>query len=190
MSDAPETWALAGRTGLPPEMAGLCQPAPRACSGDAGLSEIARFWLQMHDGFRRETALMTAAAADLRAGRADARGFHDRSLPILAGFLQHLDGHHRIESGHYFPQFRRLDARLEAALDLLDRDHDAIHAHLQALADAGNALHHAIRSGAPATDAARRLADALTAAETPLNRHLDDEEDLVVPILQRAGVTA
>lgn len=169
-------------------MAALCQARPRACATDAGLSEIARFWLQMHDGFRRETAMMAAAAADLRAGRADARGFHDRSLPVLAGFLQHLDGHHRIESGHYFPQFRRLDGRLDAALDLLDRDHDAIHAHLQALADAGNALHRAVRSGAAATHPALRLADVLTAAETPLNRHLDDEEDLVVPILQRAGV--
>lgn len=170
-------------------MAVLCQAAPRACAGDAGLSEIARFWLQMHDGFRRQTALMAAAVVDLRQGRADAHAFHDRSLPVLADFLQHLDGHHRIESGHYFPQFRCLDARLEGALDLLDRDHDAIHAHLQALADAGNALHHAIRSGASGMELAQRLADALNAAETPLNRHLDDEEDLVVPILQRAGVT-
>lgn len=171
-------------------MAALCQRQPRARATDAQLSDIARFWLQMHDGFRRETALMTAAAADLRAGRTDARGFHDRAVPVLAGFLQHLDGHHRIESGHYFPQFRRLDARLQPALDLLDRDHDAIHAHLETLAATGNALHQAIRSGvAPAdVDAAARLADALQAAEAPLNRHLDDEEDIVVPVLQKAGV--
>ncbi len=170
-------------------MAALRQNEPRARATDAGLTDLTRFWLQMHDGFRRETEAMIAAAADLRAGRTDARAFHDRALPMLAGFLQHLDGHHRIESGHYVPQFRRLDGRLEAALDLLDRDHDAIHAHLQALADAGNALHRAIRTGAPdASDTALRLADALEAAQTPLNRHLDDEEDIVAPILQRAGV--
>lgn len=184
-----DPYALDGRTALPPQMAALGQGAPRARSTDADLSELARFWLRMHDGFRAETRVMMAAVGDLRAGGTQARAFHDRVLPVLAGFLQHLDGHHRIESGHYFPQFRRLDGRLEAALDLLDRDHDAVHAHLQALAETGGALHHAVRAGAPdAQDAALRLADALGAAETPLARHLDDEEDLIMPILQRAGV--
>jgi hypothetical protein len=183
-----DPWTLSARQGLPPEMAALCQSLPRARATDTQLSDLARFWLQMHDGFRRETAMMTAGASDLRAGRADARGFHDRALPVLSGFLQHLDGHHRIETGHYFPQFRRLDTRLQPALDLLDRDHDAIHAHLEALAATGNALHQAVRSGSPAADAALRLADTLDAAQSPLNRHLDDEEDIVVPVLQRAGI--
>lgn len=169
-------------------MAALCQGAPRARATDEGLTDLTRFWLQMHDGFRRETAIMIAATANLREGRADARAFHDGVLPVLAGFLQHLDGHHRIESGHYFPQFRRLDGRVQPALDLLDRDHDVIHTHLQALADAGNALHRAIR--ADAADAAMRLADALETARAPLNRHLDDEEDIVAPILQRAGIAS
>lgn len=180
---------LAVRTGLPDEMAALRQALPRACAGDAGLSDVARFWLQMHDGFRRQTDVMTAAADRLAAGAADARAFHDRALPVLAGFLQHLDGHHQVESGHYFPRFRQLDGRLDAALDLLDRDHEAIHRHLQALADAGNALHRAVRAAAPeAGDAALRLGDALRAAQRPLNRHLEDEEDIVMPILRRAGL--
>lgn len=170
-------------------MAALSQGSPRACATDAGLPEILRFWLNNHDGFRRETGVMTAAVSQLREGRTDARGFHDRVLPVLAGFLQHLDTHHRVESGHYFPQFRRLDGRLQAALDMLDRDHDAIHAHLEAMAAGGNALHRAVRAGAPdAGEAALRLADALDAARDPLVRHLHDEEDIVVPVFQRAGM--
>lgn len=170
-------------------MAGLLQAAPRARATDAQLSELARFWLQMHDGFRQQADRMVAAADALRAGSIDAAAFHDGTLPVLAGFLQHLDGHHRIESGHYFPQFRRLDTRLDAALDLLDRDHDAIHAHLEALATSGNALHRAARAGQAASDEALRLADTLHRAQGPLTRHLDDEEDIVVPILQRAGLS-
>jgi len=180
---------LAGRTGLPSELAALAQPLPRACSTDALLSDLARFWLQMHDGFRRETEVMLSSVADLRDGLLEARGFHDRVLPVLAGFLQHLDGHHRIESGHYFPQFRRLDDRLPAALDMLDRDHDAVHAHLEALAATGNALHQAVRAGAlDDRDRAFRLADTLDAARAPLLRHLEDEEDIVIPVMQRAGL--
>lgn len=184
-----EPFPLAGRTGLPVELADLAQPMPRACSTDAQLSDLARLWLQMHDGFRRETEVMLAGVADLRGGGLDTRGFHDRVLPVLAGFLQHLDGHHRIESGHYFPQFRRVDDRLMAAIDMLDKDHDAIHAHLEALAATGNALHQAVRGGAPdASDRALRLADALEAARAPLLRHLEDEEDIVIPVMRKAGL--
>lgn len=184
-----DPFPLAGRTALPAEMADLAQPQPRACSTDAELSELARFWLQMHDGFRHETEVMLAGVADLRGGAADARAFHDRVLPVLARFLQHLDGHHRVESGHYFPQFRRVDNRLQAAIDMLDKDHDAIHAHLEALATAGNALHQAVRAGAPdAPDRALPLADTLDAARTPLLRHLEDEEDIVIPVMRKAGL--
>lgn len=170
-------------------MAGLAQPAPRATSSDATLSDIARFWLQMHDGFRRETDHMAQASELVLGSSLEARAYHDRVLPVLAGFLQHLNGHHHVETGHYFPQFRRLDPARIAALDLLDRDHDAVHAHLEALAATGNALHRAVRGGAGSSrDDALALADAVLAARAPLTRHLDDEEDIVIPVLTRADI--
>ncbi len=48
--------------------------------------------------------------------------------------------------------------------------------------NAGRAFHMA---GAP--DAAHRLADALDAALPALARHLDDEEDIVIPLLALKG---
>lgn len=155
----------------------------------AGLPQTAAFWLQMHAGFRSAQARMAGLVAGWRAGETDARGLHGRLIPELQGFLQHLDGHHRIESGHYFPQFRTLEPRIGGGLDLLDRDHDAIHAHLEALYRAGLALHQAVAgSSAGQADAAARLAEALDRAAGPLARHLDDEEDVVIPLMALRGL--
>lgn len=179
--------ALAARAGLPHEMLYLRQALPRE-RWSQGLPGTADFWLQMHGGFRAQQQAMAGAAARWRTGALDLRGVHDALLPTLQAFLQHLDGHHRIESGHYFPAFRRLEPRIAAGLDLLDRDHDAIHAHLEALFQAGLGLHQAVRAGAAeAADRAHRLADALDGAGPALARHLDDEEDIVIPLMALKG---
>lgn len=187
MSEAADPLALAARAGLPDEMLYLREALPRE-RWTSGLPQTAAFWLQMHAGFRAHQQAMAGAAARWRAGELDPRGAHDALLPTLQGFLQHLDGHHRIESGHYFPAFRRLEPRIAAGLDLLDRDHDAIHAHLEALFQTGLALNRAVAAGAAdGADCAHRLADVLDRAGPCLTRHLDDEEDIVIPLMALKG---
>jgi len=181
-------WPLANRASLPAEFVWLRDSFPRDRWNAAALPQTAAFWLQMHDGFRQASAHMDQVAAAYRADTIDLRAFHDGLLPTLANFLQHLDGHHNIETAQYFPHFRRLEPRIAVGIDLLDRDHDAVHAHLKALAAHGNALHQAIRSAAPdAADHAARMTDALDAAAPPLLRHLDDEEDIVIPLMALKG---
>lgn len=153
----------------------------------ASLHETAAFWLQMHDGFRRQQAEMAAAVADWRM-QGDTRAFHARLIPVLQSYLQHLDGHHRIESRHYFPQFRRVEPRIQGGLDLLDRDHDAVHHDLEAMLNAGRAFHGEMRAGTPdPSTSANRLADAVVSAAAPMLRHLEDEEDIVIPLIQKHG---
>ena len=189
MSDPrPGDWPLAGRTGLPRDFVWLREAFPRSRWAETAIPQTARHWLQMHDGFRQAGTHINEVVAAHRDGTFDLRAFHDRLLPTLSNFLQHLDGHHKIETGHYFPQFRRIEPRISAGIDLLDRDHDAVHAHLETLADHGNALHRAVRaSDATAPDHAARLADALDAATAPLLRHLDDEEDIIIPLIVLRG---
>lgn len=179
---------LAARTGLPGDWLYLREQFPRDRWTAASLPPIAGHWLQMHDGFRRQADQMTALTTAFRADPTDPNGLHRALIPLLQAFLQHLDGHHRVESGHYFPAFRTLEPRIAEGIDLLDRDHDAVHAHLEAMLNAGRAFHMAVSAGAPdAADAARRLADALDAALPALARHLDDEEDIVIPLLALKG---
>ena len=178
--------ALAVRAGLPDAFCWLREELPR--DRWTGLHEIAGFWLQMHAGFRNHQAHMDDLVGRWRAD-GDLAGLHRQLTPAVQSFLQHLDGHHRVESGHYFPMMRTVEPMIGAGLDLLDRDHDAIHQHLEDLFQAGLAFHRAVSAGAPhATDAANRLADALAAAGPPLTRHLDDEEDIVIPLIQLRGL--
>lgn len=155
------------------------------------LPETAAFWLQMHAGFRAQQVQMAEAATHWRSGGLDPRGLHAALLPTLQAFLQHLDGHHRVESGHYFPQFRLIEPRIQTGLDLLDRDHDAIHAHLDALYHSAVAFHQAVAAQSPDTsDQGHRLADLLDRAAPSLIRHLDDEEDIVIPLMVLKGGAA
>lgn len=152
-----------------------------------GLHPTARRWLHMHGGFRIHQAQM-AAMVDTWRGDHDLRSLHRALIPALQQFLQHLDGHHRVESGHYFPALQRLEPRIAAGIDLLDRDHDAIHAHIEAMVDTGRALHQAVVGGAAdARDRVERLADVLSLAGPQLVRHLDDEEDIVIPLIALRG---
>lgn len=139
----------------------------------------------MHAGFRHQQAQMQVQASRWRAD-GDRVALHRTLIPTLQGFLQHLDGHHRVESGHYFPVMRRVEPRIIAGIDLLDADHDAIHGHLDALFQSGLAFHQAMAGRSPDTaDTAARLADTLDRIAPSLSRHLDDEEDIVIPLITR-----
>lgn len=186
MSEAPGP-SLADRTGLPSDLLYLRDAFPRE-RWTAALHPTAAHWLQMHAGFRDHQAHMAALTGQWRAQAVDVTALHRTLIPALQAFLQHLDGHHRIETGHYFPAMRRLEPRIVPGLDLLDRDHDAIHTHLEALFQAGTGFHQAVSGGtADATDHAGRLADVLDRIAPPLLRHLDDEEDIVIPLIALHG---
>lgn len=100
MSDeAGDALSLALRTGLPLEFRYLLTELPR--DRWTTLDETAAFWLQMHSGFRRHQAHMDDLIGQWRAN-GDLTALHRSLIPALQSFLQHLDGHHRIESGQHF----------------------------------------------------------------------------------------
>ena len=188
MSDAADPLALASRVGLPPEFLYLRDTFPRERWTTGGLHPTARRWLHMHGGFRAHQAEMGAMIEAWRAGTIDVPTLHRALIPALQQFLQHLDGHHRIESGHYFPALQQLEPRIAAGIDLLDRDHDAIHVHIEAMVETGRALHQTVAGGADdATDRASRLAEVLDRVAPELTRHLDDEEEIVIPLIALRG---
>jgi iron-sulfur cluster repair protein YtfE (RIC family) len=173
------------RTALPDAYAWLERDYPRSDWPVLQLHAAARFWLERHDWFRGAHARLIQTEAQLRDD--DPRRYARAVLPVLGGFLQHLDGHHRIESEHYFPAMSVQEPRMAAGFALLDRDHDAIHRLLEELAGAAVALNRALGSGADGAAPADRLAAVIATAAAPLRRHLHDEEDIVVPMLTRYG---
>jgi iron-sulfur cluster repair protein YtfE (RIC family) len=191
-SAASETLDLARRRGWPQDLRVLLARFPREqWEAHANLGEMARFWLSRHAMFRELSLMIREIETQFREGRLPAAEFPRLLVPRLQFLLQQLGVHHQIEDFHYFPIFRAADARLARGFDVLEGDHHAIHADMARVADAANALLRALSGEA---DALRHCGDDYAGVSTALldglTRHLDDEEDLIVPLILDRGEEA
>lgn len=149
---------------------------------------LAAFWQQVHRGIRSEGGQLRTLLDGFRDGRHDPALFEAAFSAQMRRYLGHLDFHHRIEDDVYFPRFRTLDDRLVAGFDLLETDHRIIHERLDQVARSGGDLLGAVRTR---PGDVRRELDAHAASAEDLigllDRHLDDEEDLVIPAILKHG---
>lgn len=184
------------RPGLPPDLRVLLDRYPREVWPEhANLGETARMWLGRHDMFRDFGGVLSQALADHREGRIEIAAFRHWFAPRLRFFLQNLEGHHQVEDHQYFPRFLSADRRLARGFDLLESDHEVIHADLVATAETATLLLSAASaSQGKAQDGLRRAADAYAEASERLlrrlMRHLEDEEDLIIPLILDRGEPA
>lgn len=181
-------FALEGRDGLPDSLTVLLRDYPReAWERDPNFAGLVQFWLERHLMFRKLLDMIgsdTRAAVDRTANPDEYRARLARFGNLLLGQLHE---HHHIEDAHYFPKLQTMDARLEHGFDLLDSDHHALDRLMKEFAEGANA------ALAPGLDAAK-LREAAGAFEPRaerfaglIRRHLDDEEDLIVPIILKYG---
>lgn len=184
--------ALATRAGLPDDLKLLLARYPREVwTGHANLGEMATFWLSRHTMFRELGATLDEAVTRFRGGGIDASRFAQFFVPRLQFFLQQLHAHHHVEDAHYFPIFRRADARLSRGFDMLDNDHDALAACIEKSVMAANNLLRALgRPPGAVSPAAEAYAQSGSVLLRGLIRHLDDEEDLIVPLILDRGELA
>ncbi len=179
MEDALET-----RDALPEPLRVLLQDYPReAWEADANFSHLIRFWLDRHVMFRRIMATMRSETEQVLDRSMEPRTYAAHLSRYGSTFLNDLHGHHQIEDVHYFPHLKLLDARISRGFDILDRDHHAIDGHLHAFAEQANAVLHAIEARENAESAQGTLKAGLKRLDGFLDRHLSDEEELVVPVL-------
>lgn len=189
---ASDPTALFTRRGWPDELAILLAAHPRPTwRGHQNLGALSRFWLQRHQMFRELGRALSAAATDLAENRTDPAGFAQAFLPRAKVFLGELHAHHTIEDVHYFPVFRAADTRLARGFDVLEGDHETLDALIHRFAQDANALSR-LRPGEGAREAQTLAATAAQMLEGTL-RHLDDEEDLIIPLIleqteERLGV--
>jgi hemerythrin-like domain-containing protein len=187
-----ETLALAHRSGWPEDLRVLLARYPREqWDTHANLGGMARFWLSRHAMFRELSSAIENITASFRSGRLAPAEFARSFVPRLQFMLDQLNVHHQIEDLHYFPIFQAADARLARGFDVLEGDHHHIHADMARTAETANALLQALRSPA---DTLRRCSDDYADASgvllKGLLRHLDDEEDLIVPLILDRGEQA
>ena len=170
---------------MPKEMRFLLDQYPRdGWDAHPGFKEKTRHWLGAHQMFRRvaerirldaEKLLNKDMALDDYAGRLSYYG---------GNLVGNLHGHHGWEDHSYFPELAKADPRFEAGLELLEQDH----ADLDKVLD--DFTRHANRviklselDEAQARDEAGCVHKTAQTIEAFLKRHLNDEENLAVPII-------
>ena len=182
----PAELALETRAGLPQAMRVLVAELPRTqWDGHENLGELVKFWLERHVMFRR---LMDALDQDIRGfrdGQMDFTTYAPRLGRLGSMLLDQLQGHHQIEDHHYFPALIALDVKIEGAFELLENDHTAMDGLLHGFGRAANA----VITGGAAGDFAGALHDNLTNFNALLDRHLNDEEEIIVPLILKTGFT-
>lgn len=189
MADQADIHHLATRAGLPEDLRWLADRYPREdWQAHDNVHGMASMWLQRHAMFRELGGMLTDGIGNYREGRLDARGFADWFAPRLNYFLGNLDGHHNVEDHHYFPVFAKAEQRLKRGFEILDADHHLIHEALERNAETANAF---LRALAESQDKQRFAADAYADENARLvamlARHLDDEEDLIIPLILDRG---
>jgi iron-sulfur cluster repair protein YtfE (RIC family) len=181
-----EPISIETRKGLPAHLRVLADRYPRAeWRGHMNFNDLTSFWLERHLMFRQ---VLDKVIGDTQAHLDGKATRYGPELSRYTGFfLNQLHGHHQIEDQHYFPQFMAMDARLEQAFEILDADHHALDHHLNSLADHTNLVLRALQQGQTARDEAGRLLAAQEGFKTFLDRHLMDEEEIIVPIVLEYG---
>lgn len=180
--------ALATRPGLPDALRVLLAEYPRAgWAAHRHFDGLVAFWLDRHLNFRRLTTLLRGDTQALIDARLAPEAWAPRLARAGGHLLADLDGHHRIEDAHYFPLLAAAEPRLERGFALLDADHQALHHHLDAFAAAANAALAARADPGALRTAAGAFLAALDGLDRLLDRHLTDEEELVVPVVLRHG---
>jgi hypothetical protein len=177
------------RAGWPDELKILLKRFPRETWHSQG-TVMTDFWLERHGYFRDQCRALRQMADEYRSDAVTPEEFGASVAPRLQAFLGMLHGHHQIEDFHYFPAFRELHRNLAPGFDVLANDHEVLHEGIVAIVTAANTLLKTIRdAGKP--DAQRHASDRYIAASEivygRLLRHLDDEEDLIIPIMLEHG---
>lgn len=173
------------RKGLPAEMQILLREYPREAWPDhPNFAESIQHWMGAHQMFRRLGEIVHQSTEKAVERDMDSKIYAGRLAQYGNLLVRNLHGHHGWEDHSFFPELGSADARFLQGLEMLEADHVALDGLLHRLTSCANRylqLSQLSPQDAPAElPALLKETDALGGF---LERHLNDEEDLVVPIL-------
>lgn len=175
--------SLATRPGLPEEYRLILADYPRPdWPAHPEFPGLAAFWLDRHLSFRRVLSLLEADASALIDRTLDPADYGRRLVRLGSGLLNDLIGHHQIEDEAYFPQLAAREPRIGRGFDMLDADHHTLHEMIDRFASGANAVLAQVENDGR-REAGARFQTEIARFARLLTRHLDDEEDLVVPVV-------
>ena len=179
---------LAKRRRLPDALRVLLAEYPReGWEADPGFYGLIRFWLDRHLMFHRLMAEMRSGTEALLDRKVDAQRYAAMTSRYGGMFVNGLHEHHTIEDTYYFPKLSTKDQRIEKGFAILDKDHHDIDAFLSDFVTRANEVLSVTDNRNKLQTSAGHFRDELTKLERLLDRHLIDEEELIVTVILRYG---
>lgn len=179
---------LEKREGLPEALRVLLKEYPReGWAADPNFHGLVSFWLDRHMNFRKVMGMLRDETDSLLDRNMDPQKFGARLSRLGGMFVNELHGHHQIEDMHYFPVLMRQESRIERGFEILDHDHHAIDGHLSAFVEGANGVIQRLGDREVLQDRAGEFRETLGLFGQLLERHLTDEEELVVPVILKHG---
>lgn len=180
--DSPENH-LAKRPGLTEELRKLLFDTPKEEWGShSNYWRGADMWQSIHRSLLHESGLFVSGLeqlSDMPKGDMQSALLLNNVRQLGGHLIGHAHVHHHVEDDHYFPRFKEVFPQLGRPIDLLDCDHRVLEETLDAVENHVRALQAETadkdRIGAALVDAGK--------LDHILNRHLADEEDIVIPAL-------
>ncbi len=182
--------SLYTRTELPPEYRLILAEYPRdGWSKHPDFNGLAAFWLDRHLNFRAMMHQLTTDAEARIDARVSPQDYGKRLYRLGSSFLSGLEGHHQVEDTAYFPQLAQMEPRIARGFDLLDGDHHDLQDLINRFAAGANDVLRAAENDAKSREMAAAFHKQLVPFAKMLDRHLTDEEDLVLPVVLKHRVT-
>ncbi|MEL6681984.1 MAG: hemerythrin domain-containing protein [Pseudomonadota bacterium] len=183
-----ENVALADRIGLPDALRVLLAEYPRdAWETDPGFDGLMRFWLERHLMFRRILKEIQGGTEELLDRSLEPSSYVAMVSRYGGMFVGGLHEHHTIEDTYYFPKIAKLDPRIEKGFAILDKDHHDIDGFIAAFVTQANSIIDVQDDRETLQDRAGPFQTELVRLDGLLNRHLVDEEELIVPAILKYG---
>lgn len=182
------TLDLTERTALPDALRVLLEEYPReGWETDPGFDGLIRFWLDRHLMFRKLMSEMRSGTEALLDRKLDAPRYRAMTSRYGGMFVNGLHEHHTIEDTYYFPKLVTKDARIARGFAILDKDHHEIDSFLASFVERANEVISVIDNRDKLQTTAGKFRDELSKLEGLLDRHLIDEEELIVPVILKFG---
>ncbi|MBV0911013.1 hemerythrin domain-containing protein [Anianabacter salinae] len=177
---------LDSREHLPDALRILIESYPReSWETHPNFAGLVQFWLERHLMFRKLIGTISHDVDKVLDGKMPDAEFRPRLSRFGNILLGQLHEHHTIEDTHYFPKLVPLDRRIERGFELLDSDHHALDGFMQGFAEGANGVLQV--EGKPSRDTVAAFQTELARFGGLIHRHLEDEEDLIVPVLLKHG---
>lgn len=176
---------IATRSGLPEDMQTLLRTLPRdGWPGHPNFAQSIQNWMGAHQMFRQLGRIVTEDTQTFLNGGLEDSDYTGRLAHFGTLLVRNLHGHHTWEDRSFFPELEKADPRFETGLDMLEKDHETLDALLDRFTRRANRVVQLQRlEPAQMPEEARPMQDDAAEIERFLERHLTDEEDLVVPII-------